>query len=124
MNLFNISSKKSDPYEEESYEYKNVQPVLEPIAPVKQEAPASNAGSLKMKMVRPSGLLEATEIADSLKSGQTVVLNLDDVDDETAKRMIDYIAGVIYAINGRIERPSERTFLLVPDGVSVDSSSL
>lgn len=125
MNLFNISSRKNDPYEEENYEFKNVQPMVEPVSQPKAEpAPAANAGALKMKMIRPSGLDEATEIADSLKAGQTVVLNLDDVDDETAKRMIDYIAGVIYAINGRIERPSDRTFLLVPDGVSVDSSSL
>ena len=117
MSLFN-NNRKSDPYEEESYEYKSVQPVVEqsaPKAPVQQ-----NVGALKMKVVRPSSLADATEIADSLKMGQTVVLNLDDVDDETAKRMIDYIAGVIYAINGKIERPSDRTFLLTPDGVSVD----
>ena len=81
-------------------------------------------GALKMKVVRPSSLGEATVVADSLKAGQTVVLNLDDVDDETAKRMIDYIAGVIYAINGTIERPSDRTFLLTPDGVSVDSAKI
>lgn len=125
MNLFNINSRKNDPYEEENYEFKNVQPMVEPVSQPKPEpAPAANTGALKMKMIRPSGLGEATEIADSLKAGQTVVLNLDDVDDETAKRMIDYIAGVIYAINGKIERPSDRTFLLTPDGVSVDSSSL
>lgn len=125
MNLFNINSRKNDPYEEENYEFKNVQPMVEPVSQPKPEpAPAASTGALKMKMIRPSGLGEATEIADSLKAGQTVVLNLDDVDDETAKRMIDYIAGVIYAINGKIERPSDRTFLLTPDGVSVDSSSL
>lgn len=121
MNLFG-NLKKNDPYEEESYEYKNVQPTVE-TAPQKVEAP-QNMGALKMKVVRPSSLGEATVVADSLKAGQTVVLNLDDVDDETAKRMIDYIAGVIYAINGTIERPSDRTFLLTPDGVSVDSAKI
>jgi len=122
MSLFNLNNKKNDPYEEESYEVKSVQPVVEPIQPT--PPPAINAGALKMKVVRPSSLGDATEIADSLKAGQTVVLNLDDVDDETAKRMIDYIAGVIYAINGTIERPSDRTFLLTPDGVSVDASKI
>ena len=117
MSLFN--NRKPDPYEEESVEYKNIQPTIEPIQP-KVEPPKS-AGALKMKVVRPSELGDVIEIADCLKAGQTVVLNLDDVDDETAKRMIDYIAGVLYAINGTIERPSDRTFLLTPDGVSVDS---
>ncbi len=121
MSLFN-NIRKSDPYEEESYEYKNVQPVVEP--PLPKVEPVQSAAALKMKVVRPSSLGDATGIADSLKAGQTVVLNLDDVDDETAKRMIDYIAGVIYAINGKIERPSDRTFLLTPDGVSVDASKI
>ena len=121
MSLFNLNSKKNDPYEEESYEYKNVQPVVEPVQQPVAPQPAVNAGALKMKVVRPSNIEDATEIADSLKAGQTVVLILDNVDDETAKRMIDYIAGVIYAINGKIERPSDRTFLLTPKGVSIDT---
>ena len=119
MNLFG-NLKKNDPYEEESVEYKSVQPAVE-TAPPKAE-PSQNTGALKMKVVRPSSLGDATVVADSLKIGQTVVLNLDDVDDETARRMIDYIAGVLYAINGTIERPADRTFLLTPDGVSVDSA--
>ena len=72
-----------------------------------------------MKVVRPKKLKEATEIAESLQNGQTIVLNLDEMDDSAARRMIDYIAGVIFAIRGKIERPADRTFLLTPDGISV-----
>ena len=47
------------------------------------------------------------------------MLNLDELSDAHARRILDYIAGVIYAINGKIERPSDRTFLLTPKGVTV-----
>lgn len=118
MSIF--GNKKTDLYQDEPVEYKNVQPTIEPITP-KVEAP-QNAGALKMKMMRPTELENVIEVADCLKAGQTVVLNLDSVDSETAKRMIDYLAGVLYAIDGDIERPADRTFLLTPNGVSVDST--
>lgn len=76
-------------------------------------------GTLQMKVVRPKKLSEATEIADSLRAGQTIVLNLDEMTDIAARRILDYIAGVIYAINGKIERPADRTFLLTPAGIKV-----
>lgn len=78
-------------------------------------------GSLQMKVVRPKRLndKEAHDIADSLKLGQTIVLNLDEMSDADGRRMIDFIAGFIYAIQGKIERPADRTFLLTPYGVQV-----
>lgn len=84
---------------------------------VKNEKP--EGGMLQMIVIRPKEFSDATVIADSLKNGQAVVLNLEDISDDKARRMIDYIAGVIYAIDGKIERPAIRTFLLTPSGVKV-----
>ena len=75
--------------------------------------------SLQMKVSRPRVLKDATEIAESLLAGQTVVLNLDEMEDSDARRMLDYIAGITYAIKGKIERPADRTFLITPNGVKV-----
>ena len=78
-------------------------------------------GSLQMKVVRPKKLSDkdAHDIADSLKLGQTIVLNLDEMNDSDGRRMIDFIAGFIYAIQGKIERPADRTFLLTQYGEQV-----
>lgn len=111
MAIFN--NKRNSLYEEEV-----LQPLTVEEIPVKREVEQS---ALQMKVVRPKKLNEATEIADSLKKGQTIVLNLDDLSDAHARRILDYIAGVIYAVNGKIERPSDRTFLLTPKGVNVDT---
>lgn len=85
---------------------------------VKKEIPQSKP---QMKLVRPKKLGEAIDVANSLKNGQTIVLNLEDLSDAHARRLLDYVAGVIYAVNGKIERPSERTFLLTPKGIHVDT---
>ncbi len=79
----------------------------------------NQTGAIQMKVARPRNLREATAVADSLLAGQTIVLNLDALSDSDARRMIDYIAGVIFAIRGKIERPADRTFLLTPSGVNV-----
>ncbi len=114
MPIFN--NRKSTIYEEEN----DFEPMgtAQAIPVTKPELAQS---MLQMKVVRPKSLAEATQLADSLKAGQTIVLNLDELSDVNARRMLDYVAGVIYAVNGKIERPSDRTFLLTPRGVSIDT---
>lgn len=80
--------------------------------------------SLKMQVLRPTEFREVTKVADCLKEGQAVVLNLENVDETDGKRMIDYLAGVLYALDGKIERPAQRTFLLTPSGISVASEDV
>ncbi len=113
-----IFNKRNSIYDEQD-EFEPMTDTSVSSAPaVRAEAPKT---MLQMKMIRPQRLVEATEVADSLKLGHTIVLNLEDLDDDTARRMLDYVAGVIYTVNGKIERPSERTFLLTPNGVSIDT---
>jgi len=77
-----------------------------------------------MRVLRPTEFGDAPKVADCLKSGQAVVLNLENMDDDDARRMIDYMAGVLYAVEGKIERPAQRTFLLMPSGVSIASEEV
>lgn len=114
MPIFN--NRKNSAYDEEN----DFEPMSAPQS-IPVAKPEVAQSMLQMKVVRPKKLSEATEIADSLKAGQTIVLNLDDLSDVNARRMLDYVAGVIYAVNGKIERPSDRTFLLTPRGVSIDT---
>lgn len=82
------------------------------------------SGALRMQLLRPSDFSEAPKVADCLKAGQAVVLNLENMEERDARRMIDYVAGVLYAVDGKIERPAQKTFLLTPRGVSVASADV
>ncbi len=116
MGFWNVN-KKDDLYDDDNFGNEELE--IDDFEQPKAKPATVAHGTLQMKVVRPTKLKEATEIAEALQSGQTIVLNLDEMDDSAARRMIDYIAGVIFAIRGKIERPADRTFLLTPDGISV-----
>ena len=127
MGLFDFKRKNSiydevDESENENEKTPAPQPTQQKRAIPPRSTPAF--GALKMQLLRPTNYSEAPKIADCLKAGQAVVLNLDDMDETDARRMIDYVAGVLYAVDGKIERPAQRTFLLTPRGVSVASEEV
>ena len=111
--------KKNDYEEEEEYE----QPVEEPA---KTQAPQQNfasrtagASALELKVVRPETYDAAGKIADHLLNRRTVVLNLEAANKETAKRLIDFLSGVAYSINGNIRRVATNTFVITPSNVGI-----
>ena len=127
MGLFDFK-RKNDLYDEieESDKSEDTRSTPAP-EPVKKPAPqprTTTFGALRMQLLRPTDFTEAPKVADCLKAGQAVVLNLENMDERDARRMIDYVAGVLYAVDGKIERPAQRTFLLTPRGVSVASEDV
>ena len=69
--------------------------------------------------VRPTRYDQAKDIADLLKSGQPVVMNISGADEETARRLIDFVSGLVYGLEGQIEKVSPGAFLIKPSGVRV-----
>ena len=76
-------------------------------------------GKMKLHLVNPSEFGEAAEIADSLKSRQAVLMNLEMADDVTARRMIDFLSGVAYALGGKIMRVSGQAYIVTPTNVDL-----
>ncbi len=69
--------------------------------------------------MRPTRYDQAKDIADLLKSGQPVVMNIAGADEETARRLIDFVSGLVYGLEGQIEKVSPGAFLIKPSGVRV-----
>ncbi|SIS37904.1 cell division protein SepF [Salimicrobium flavidum] len=78
--------------------------------------------SSKMVLHEPRNYSEAQEIADELVSHRAVVINLQRVDHDQAKRIVDFLSGTVYAIGGDIQKLGSQTFLCVPDNVEVTGS--
>ena len=68
-------------------------------AEVQEEAPSSN----KMILFEPRAYSESSQIVDNLKSRNTVVVNLKRVTPDQAKRIIDFLTGSLYAMNGNLQ---------------------
>lgn len=73
----------------------------------------------KMILMEPRAFSEAQQIADHLKNRNSVVVNLKRVTAEQAKRVIDFLSGVVYAIGGSMDKIGVGSYLLAPKNVNV-----
>lgn len=75
--------------------------------------------SSKVILMEPRVYAEAQDIADHLKNRRAVVVNLQRIDHDQAKRIVDFLSGTVYAIAGDIQRIGQNIFLCTPDNVEV-----
>jgi cell division inhibitor SepF len=74
---------------------------------------------LQVVLVKPERFENAREIADHLNEKRTVVLNLESTNKDTARRLVDFLCGVAYANNGKIQRVANSTFIITPYNVDM-----
>ena len=74
---------------------------------------------LQVVLAKPERFEEVRDIADNLNEKRTVVLNLESVSKDVARRLIDFLTGVAYANNGQIKRVANSTFIITPYNVDV-----
>lgn len=84
-----------------------------------EEALTENNGQSKMILLEPRAYSEAQQIADHLKMRNTVVVNLKRVTSDQAKRIIDFLAGTIYAIGGDLQKIGGGIFLCTPNNINI-----
>ncbi len=84
----------------------------------------SSGSSIEMKVVKPDRLEAVTQIADHLLNRKTILLNLEDTNRETARRLIDFLNGVAYAINGNLKKVANCTYVITPSNVDVSGEQI
>jgi cell division inhibitor SepF len=83
--------------------------------------PMTETGSAldRITTIHPRSYNDAKQIGESFRGGTPVIMNLTDMDDADAKRLVDFAAGLIFGLRGTIERVTSKVFLLSPANVSV-----
>ncbi|MBU9720428.1 MULTISPECIES: cell division protein SepF [Bacillaceae] len=76
----------------------------------------------KVMLIEPHSYDEVQEIADHLKNRKSVVINLQRLPHDQAKRIVDFISGTVYAVGGNIQKLGSNIFLCTPDNVDVTGS--
>jgi cell division inhibitor SepF len=79
---------------------------------------------LELKVVRPESYAAVGQIADHLLNRCTVVLNLEATEKDTARRIVDFLNGVAYSIDGQIKPVANNTFVITPKNVSISGEQL
>jgi cell division inhibitor SepF len=113
---------------DDEYEYEYIEEEIDVPHTSKQgKSEAQNVVSLasmkqptsKVVLCEPRTYSEAQEIADNIVNRRAVVINLERVDHIQAKRIVDFLSGTVYAVNGDIQKLGAQTFLCTPDNVEV-----
>ncbi len=73
----------------------------------------------KPHVVTPSGFNDVQQVADRFKRDQPVIINLQNVDRDLSRRLIDFASGLCYGLEGDMERVADQVFLLTPHGAEV-----
>ncbi len=97
-----------------------------PVADLSQRrrtaAPAPASGIAELSMIttlHPRTYNEARTVGENFREGIPVIMNLSEMDDADAKRLVDFAAGLVFATRGTIERVTAKVFLLSPPNVTV-----
>jgi len=81
--------------------------------------PASGRPFDRITTIHPRTYNEAKQIGESFRESTPVIMNLSDMDDSDAKRLVDFAAGLVFGLRGTIERVTNKVFLLSPADVTV-----
>jgi len=75
--------------------------------------------STRVHVVAPTSFADAQEIGDRLKTNQPVIVNLQDVDAELSRRLIDFCSGAVFVAGAKMQKVAKQVFLLTPSNVEV-----
>lgn len=77
----------------------------------------------KMIVYRPVSYEDTQNIIDNLKSHKPVIVNMEQIEVDTAQRILDFMAGACYAVDGKVYKVSSRIFIVAPANIDIIGSS-
>ncbi|MFR9802890.1 cell division protein SepF [Pseudonocardia sp. RS010] len=95
-------------------------PVTTPSA-VPEQRDRGAAALARITTLQPSSFTEARTIGERYRDGVPVIINLTDLDEAAARRLVDFAAGLAFALRGSIDKVTSRVFLLTPADVEVSA---
>lgn len=78
-----------------------------------------SSSQFKVVIMQPENIDDAQDICDHLKNKKPVVVNLEEVEKENAQRIVDFLSGSVYALDGNIQKVSAGIFLVAPNNVDI-----
>lgn len=79
----------------------------------------NTTAQLSVVLVKPEKFGNAAEVADHLRARRTVVLNLEETNKDTARRLVDFLSGVAYSLDGKIKKVAFSTYIITPFNVEI-----
>lgn len=80
---------------------------------------ATNAGAFKMVLIEPKSFEECPKLVDCLKGRRPVIINLEKLETEVARKIFDFMSGATYALAGNVQKVANNIFIFAPDNVDI-----
>lgn len=96
----------------------NVEPTREPA----YKSDPMRGGGQNFMVYEPHTADDVQTLIDFLKTRESAIINLDNVEPEVSQRVLDFVSGAMYALNGSVHRVAGNIFLLSPEGVGITNS--
>lgn len=84
----------------------------------------NSQAQMRVVVMQPQSFEEAKDITNHLKSNKPVVINLESVEKAVARRIIDFLSGAVYALDGDIQKVSNGIFVIVPSSIDIMSDEI
>lgn len=108
------------PKKREKFVEERPKPVAKPQpAPVKPTFHSSKMGQQEVCVFKPSSIEDSREITETLLLGKAVIINFEGLHVEIAQRIIDFISGSCYALDGNLQKISNYIFIATPNSVDI-----
>ncbi|BEP29485.1 cell division protein SepF [Helicovermis profundi] len=79
----------------------------------------TQSSNLKVMLYQPKDFNDSKTVVDNLKVNKPVILNIENLDTELARKIFDFCSGALYALDGHIQQISRGIFILAPPNVDV-----
>ena len=97
--------------------------IRENVIPLRgREAIQKITTKFKIVVIEPKAFDECPKLVDSLKSRKPVIINLENIENDTARKIFDFLSGATYALNGNVQKIAQNIFVFLPENVDIQSA--
>lgn len=89
------------------------------VVPMQNRTVKSITNAFKLVVIEPQGFDECSRLVDSLKSRKPIIVNLEKLEAETARKIFDFLGGATYALNGNVQKVANNIFIFAPENVAI-----
>ena len=79
----------------------------------------NQSGQFKMVVIEPKSLDECRKLVDNLRARKPVIINLEKVETDLARKMFDFLGGATYALSGTVQRINQNIYIFAPKNVDI-----
>ena len=92
------------------------------VLPMQNKAVTPNTNQFKMVVIEPKSFDECPKLVDNLKAKKPVIINLEKIESDCARKIFDFLSGATYALNGNVQKVANNIFIFAPENVDVSAN--